>query len=385
MKERRDLYEQSKSKTVLFTSSTSPNLKYQQVDNDNSEEESHFTGLYRCTLGTLNDLQDDFTHYGEDEEICTEATIVGNGLNFHVGDRDVHAGLVLRNLQFDLSSLRIAEDADYDDYENDDEKEPNNRNNYLYANYRKEHYVNNERRNWEIVRARLPDAGDFNSNAVNTDGSLTFESVFQTWNAFDWNECDFCCCTKADYERKGYSDDAELFNTNYEYRHAYVRTMARSFVVDEHTGDIFVSWEGFYRDCDDDDDDKRGTSVRQNPSDVETGMPLLVECDRVINFCKRKKQQHDGWVYRVVSCRVVSRRVCSHHRESQRNAPRRRRWSERASTPGLATGRNSNGTITAHLARYRHTIEGAGTDTGTTHPPLRFSATVRSTTRVSYY
>jgi len=87
----------------------------------------------------------------------------------------------------------------------------------------------------------------------------------------------------------------------------------------------------------------------------------------------------------VVSCRVVSRRVCSHHRESQRNAPRRRRWSERASTPGLATGRNSNGTITAHLARYRHTIEGAGTDTGTTHPPLRFSATVRSTTRVSYY
>jgi len=257
MKERRDLYEQSKSKTVLFTSSTSPNLKYQQVDNDNSEEESHFTGLYRCTLGTLNDLQDDFTHYGEDEEICTEATIVGNGLNFHVGDRDVHAGLVLRNLQFDLSSLRIAEDADYDDYENDDEKEPNNRNNYLYANYRKEHYVNNERRNWEIVRARLPDAGDFNSNAVNTDGSLTFESVFQTWNAFDWNECDFCCCTKADYERKGYSDDAELFNTNYEYRHAYVRTMARSFVVDEHTGDIFVSWEGFYRDCDDDDDDKR--------------------------------------------------------------------------------------------------------------------------------
>ena len=255
MIERRDLYEQSKSKTLLFTSSTSPNLKYHQIDND-GDEVPHYTGLYRCTLGTIEDLQDDFTHYGEDEEICTEATIVGNGLNFH--DREVHAGLVLRNLQFDLSSLRVARDDDYDDCVSENEKTTTtNNNNYLYANYRKEHYTKNERRDWEIVRARLPDAGDFDSNAVNADGSLTFESVFQAWEAVDWNECDFCCCTKADYEREGYSDDAKLFDANYEFRHAYVRTVVRSFVVDEHTGDIFVSWEGFYKDCDDGNDNPR--------------------------------------------------------------------------------------------------------------------------------
>jgi hypothetical protein len=32
--------------------------------------------------------------------------------------------------------------------------------------------------------------------------------------------------------------------------HAYVRTIPRSFAVDETTGEIFVSWEGFYQSCD---------------------------------------------------------------------------------------------------------------------------------------
>jgi len=230
LEQQRDLYEQSKGKTLFFTTSASSNLKL--------TDGKALTGLYRCTLDTPEDLFDDFTHYGEDEEICNAATKVGDGNNF---DGATHEELVLRNLQFDLSSLR--EDSVH---HTDASKKS-----YLYANTHKTQYLKGEDSDWEIVRAQLPDAGDFDNDVVNSDGSLTFESVFKTRALVDWNECEFNCCSKADYERLGFLTNAKEFDTNYEYRHTYTKTMVRSFVVDEHTGDIFVSWEGYYKDCQD--------------------------------------------------------------------------------------------------------------------------------------
>eukprot|EP00537_Pseudo-nitzschia_pungens_P011693 CAMPEP_0172387906 /NCGR_PEP_ID=MMETSP1061-20121228/5104_1 /TAXON_ID=37318 /ORGANISM="Pseudo-nitzschia pungens, Strain cf. pungens" /LENGTH=623 /DNA_ID=CAMNT_0013117657 /DNA_START=154 /DNA_END=2025 /DNA_ORIENTATION=+ len=235
--ERRDLYEQSKSKTLFFTTSASANLK---LTNGKA-----LTGLYKCTLETPEDLFDDFTHYGEDEEICNAATRVSDGHNF---GGDENADFVLRNLQFDLSSLRT----------NSPESAGNN---FLYANTHRAQYLKGEPSDWEIVRARVAGTGTGTGTGTGEieienkvtgaeDGSLAFESVFKTRAVIDWNECNFRCCTVSDYEAMGYSEDAKkLDNDDDEYKYAYAQTVVRSFVIDEHTGDLYVSWEGFHKDC----------------------------------------------------------------------------------------------------------------------------------------
>lgn len=34
-----------------------------------------------------------------------------------------------------------------------------------------------------------------------------------------------------------------------EHKQAFMQAVIRSFAVDEHTGDVFISWEGFFKDC----------------------------------------------------------------------------------------------------------------------------------------
>eukprot|EP00537_Pseudo-nitzschia_pungens_P007131 CAMPEP_0172362718 /NCGR_PEP_ID=MMETSP1060-20121228/6258_1 /TAXON_ID=37318 /ORGANISM="Pseudo-nitzschia pungens, Strain cf. cingulata" /LENGTH=692 /DNA_ID=CAMNT_0013085279 /DNA_START=87 /DNA_END=2165 /DNA_ORIENTATION=- len=269
----RDLYEQSLSKTLLFTTSTSSKL--QQTDDSTAA----FTGLYRCTLqedDNVNDKDNDNDNDKDNDkdkdndndndndhdlQVCVEATRVATGKNF---DGAKHTQLVLRNLQFDLSSLREASlDDDYDgrflakneneNRETETDTDTDNPN-YLYANYHEKSASHDSQGDdyWEIVRARLPnDASDTNSDAVNSDGSLTFESVFKSVASVDWNECSFDCCIQRDYELMGDTEAARRFDHDYEYKHAYARTSPRSFAIDEHTGDLFLSWEGFYKECGD--------------------------------------------------------------------------------------------------------------------------------------
>ena len=58
---------------------------------------------------------------------------------------------------------------------------------------------------------------DGTSDAVNADGTLKFDSVFRTREAFDWNECDFDCCVQEDYTKAGLGDVD--FNSN-TYQHS---------------------------------------------------------------------------------------------------------------------------------------------------------------------
>jgi len=224
-----DLFEESQSKTLLFTTSTSGRL--QQTDG----RQSASTGIYQCTLEPENN-DDDFNSGDESSELCHVAAKLGDGKNFV---RTMHqTELVLRNTQFDLSSLRSASNENNENSNANAEKK-----NYLYANTHAKYGADQES-DWEIIRAELPQKGDLNSDALNQDGTLRFESVFRTVEGIDWNECDFDCCVKNDKINQKWDEGA-----NYEYRHAYWQTIARSFVVDEHTGDVFISWEGFYKDC----------------------------------------------------------------------------------------------------------------------------------------
>jgi len=228
----RNLYEESQSKTLFFTTSKSSSLE------QTNGEQSASTGIYQCTL-ERDDDRDFWSEADLKRESCHVATILADSRNFF-SDRK-HSEFVLRNIQFDLSSLRSSSNRKANKKAN--QKKGETKKNFIYAN---SHIVGGV--DWEIVRAELPQQGDFNSKVLNKNGTLQFEYVFRSLEAIGWNECDFDCCIKDDVIDEQWDEDT---NTNYEYKHAYLRTNIRSFVVDEHTGDVFVSWEGFYKDCTD--------------------------------------------------------------------------------------------------------------------------------------
>mmetsp|Transcript_8061 Transcript_8061/g.20061 ORF Transcript_8061/g.20061 Transcript_8061/m.20061 type:complete len:689 (+) Transcript_8061:284-2350(+) len=246
----RGLYEQSQSSTLWFTSATSlfsgiPRTAY--------------AGIYQCTLEADSNF-DDFNDGDESRESCKFANLLADWTTF---EGTQHHELILRNLQFDLSSLRSSEPNESKNEKQKKKKKQEQKQkpkqNYLYATTHNSYkatrtiiepnplydddlpvpIVHTETRpDWEILRAELPsDANDYEGTALNPDGTLRFESVFRTDRTIaSWNECDFECCVRND-------------RPNVDDRHAYAETTTRSFVVDEHTGDIFVSWEGFYEDC----------------------------------------------------------------------------------------------------------------------------------------
>ena len=77
-----------------------------------------------------------------------------------------------------------------------------------------------KRDSWEIIRASIVDVGE---------EAMMFESYFRTGKTVEWNECSWKCCQSTGK--------------------AYVGVTPKSYYVDE--GDVFVSWDGFYKDCDD--------------------------------------------------------------------------------------------------------------------------------------
>lgn len=215
------LYEQPQSKTLLFTTSLSSNLL--QVDGSTTAN----TGIYQCTLEPDNNF-DDFNDGDEHREVCHVASKLGDRLNFSWSR---HGDLQLRNMQFDLSSLRSTAGK-------------SSKKNFLYANTHGKYEHGRHEPDWEIVRAELPQEGDVYSEVLREDGQLAFHSVFRTIEELSWNDCEFDCCVK---NEKIYDKwDASVGD---EYKQAFVRAFIRSFAVDEHTGDVFISWEGWFKDC----------------------------------------------------------------------------------------------------------------------------------------
>jgi hypothetical protein len=220
-------------KTLYFTSSTSITMPL--IDGSSVA----YTGLYKCTLNENHEENDSID--GDDQQQCRETEKVADGRN---RDGKPHAALPLHNLQFHNGNRETKN-------RNKNDRITNSRPSYLYANT----YIDKRKENpdghvgsWEILRAAFP--GN-NEESGGGNGLLRFESVFRTLEAFDWNECGFKCCrfnSNADDDPFEYSRDEE--NMYYSHTHAYVRTIPRSFAVDETTGEIFVSWEGFYQNCD---------------------------------------------------------------------------------------------------------------------------------------
>eukprot|EP00536_Pseudo-nitzschia_multiseries_P018694 jgi/Psemu1/293611/fgenesh1_pg.2916_\ len=232
------------TKTLFFTSSTSTTMPL--------TDGTHvaYTGLYKCTFSSISD-NDETTIVVSENSLqgeqnveppqeqrlqCDETRKVANGFN---RDGTPHASLPLYNLQFHNGNNQIDSNRERD------------QSSYLYANTHVDNsreYTNSHVQSWEILRAKLP---TFHSDEVEIRDQLAFESVFRTLDAFDWNECDFRCCLysgNADDDPFAVSKDEH--NGYYAHTHAYVRTVPRSFAVDETTGDVFVSWEGFYQNCD---------------------------------------------------------------------------------------------------------------------------------------
>lgn len=232
----RGLYEQNQSKTLFFTTSTSKRLR------QTNGRKTAYAGIYQCILEPDNNF-DDFNDGDESRESCHVATKLGDWNNI---DGTEHYELVLRNLQFDLSSLRspLTDITPTTSTRSTPSTSESHKKNYLYANTHASYSKKDEVSEWEIVRAELPQKDDYDSEVLNEDGTLRFESVFRTKEAIEWNECEFDCCVQNDKIDEKWEE-----GTNNAHRHAYSETIVRSFVVDEHTGDVFVSWEGFYKDC----------------------------------------------------------------------------------------------------------------------------------------
>jgi len=203
-----------------------------------------YTGLYKCSFNKKHHEHDSAGEEDEQQQ-CGEAKTVANGY-----DRDgkPHMILPLHNLQFHNGDNQTKNRNKKKTIRN---SVTTSRSSYLYANthldYRKDN-PNAHTDGWEILRAKLPEKIE---KVAGEEQHLRFESIFRTLESFDWNECGFKCCpykSNTDDDPFAYSKDEE--NDYYSHTHAYVRTIPRSFSVDETTGDIFVSWEGFYQNCD---------------------------------------------------------------------------------------------------------------------------------------
>ncbi len=226
-----------RERNLFFTSSTSTTMPL--VD----ESPVAYTGLYRCGVRVNSDEEYGTSNVEYDHPRCLNVKKVADGFN---RDGNPHVALPLHNLQFHNGNHETKKSHETR-IGNPTESRPS----YLYANT----YVDNKEENpseqlgsWEILRAKLPNQSEASKNS---DGFLQFESLFRTLEAFDWNECDFKCCpynSNKDDDPFQYSKQEE--NNYYAHTHAYVRTIPRSFSVDETNGDIFVSWEGFYQNCD---------------------------------------------------------------------------------------------------------------------------------------
>jgi hypothetical protein len=246
--------------TLLFVSAESANLDVSHR-HGNVFTGIALPGVYSCTLRDYADGDSDERY--EAGGYCEEPQRVADGWNTDYHKNHAMNGLLMMNLQFHTSSEDEQGTNEVDDYyfNNDDG------NSYLYGAGLFKHHEHNELFSWEILRAKLPTdrrkLGAYDddyveyfsppSNSTGTfhpdeGGQLQFEVYFKTIQAFDWNNCDFDCCPFNDnVDSNGHQANRDRHES--EYLHAFVRTVPRDYAIDKDTGDIFIVWEGFYKNC----------------------------------------------------------------------------------------------------------------------------------------
>jgi hypothetical protein len=220
-------------RTLFFTSTPSIKLKIINDDGSTTASSTH-AGLYSCTVEDYGDVNND-DDYEDDGGHCINPRLVANGRQHHA-DGIYRQSLPLMNLKFYLSSSN----NDHDDIIGNNDK-----NSYLYGrSYDETNKKGAKMNSWEILRAKLPESYIRDTKTTTSNNNvLTFESYFHTDGMSDWNDCNFDCCPPND-ERGGmeHGNDSS-------YGHAYTRTCPKSFTVDDQTGEIFIVWEGFYKNC----------------------------------------------------------------------------------------------------------------------------------------
>ena len=190
-------------------------------------------GLYSCTL-TGNDPA----------KGCMTPKTVADGYDTEVFYTEY---LDLTNLQFYVSPKNKDSHRSTSKDSNDDG------NNYLYANIKYEHKEYGKRFSWEIIRAdpMVPTDSNPRSNATaenHDDGHLLFRTYFRTLGETDWNNCNFDCCPfNDDVDSNGRQDHRDWHD--WAYLHSYVRVRPSAYAIDHRTGDVFIAWQGFYKDC----------------------------------------------------------------------------------------------------------------------------------------
>ena len=216
----------SSSNTLVFASSDSFNMPWIMNPEESvipSQRLSH-DGIYSCTLS---------------DSFCSNTQKVANSKNGDYG----HGGLLLRNLAFYVSSKNKKDTSSHsgtDQIEESNDKSNDDGNNYMYggATYDHHHDTGANIYSWEILRSNL-----------DNNGGIHFHSYFKTLTKCSWNNCDFDCCPfKNGPDSNGFHANRDRHD--FAFMHAYVLAIPRAFAVDDNTGDIFISWEGFYKNCD---------------------------------------------------------------------------------------------------------------------------------------
>ena len=215
----------SKSNTLVFATSEThkmPWLKYPETEDTGQMYLAH-SGIYSCTV---------------DGPECNK---VQNVAGSRKSDYKFLDGFFLMNMNFFVSSKNKESSKNQDATMQIEEngKNMDDGSNYLYggAIYNHKEDYGFELYSWEILRANL-----------DSSGNLQFHTYFKTMDTFDWNNCNFDCCPFNDEpDSNGYQ--AHRDRHDWEFMHAYIRTIPRAFAVDEKTGDVFISWEGFYKNC----------------------------------------------------------------------------------------------------------------------------------------
>lgn len=242
------------SETIIFASAKSAALPVSHKHGIFSTGVA-LPGLYSCSLQDYGDNEDD---YEDEGGYCDDPQRVADGWD---ADYKGMNGLLLMNLQFHTAS---------EDKRGNNEVDNAAAVSHLYGAGVFEHPEHNEIYSWEIMRAKLPtdrrnlggrgspgELHDDDDDEIlsskypyheDGEGHVQFEVYFKTVQSFDWNNCDFDCCPFDDnIDSNGHQANRDRHES--EYLHAFVRTVPRDYAIDKDTGDIFIVWEGFYKNC----------------------------------------------------------------------------------------------------------------------------------------
>ena len=216
----------SKNSTLFYTSS-------EPIESDPGDKRNNPGSVYSCALEAYGEACVDSQRLavGLDTETTTTTTTSSEDSGWYS----------LMNLQL------FQHDGKGTDYA-------------LYASTLKESVEHEQVYSWKIFRAdvELPpldgdNQGVLQSGTVHSgdggDGHHFFKPYFRTLSEFDWNNCNFGCCPFGNNVRDSNGWTFNRTRTELTYQHAYIRVKPRAYAVDHRTGEIFVAWEGFYKNC----------------------------------------------------------------------------------------------------------------------------------------